>query len=414
MHRAFLIGFLALTTLPAFAHADNDVKFNAQVRHRFEFVDKDFNSDQNPYTFSFLRTRIGAKFNPAEGVGAFIQLQDSRTFGEETSTLGDGSADLLDLHQGFLFIKDFYGKPINLKLGRYEVNYGPQRLIGAVGWHNVGRSFDGGTARLHKENYWVDAFAFTEAESLMAGDIGDAYVAGVWANWMANESYSVQPFWVWQRKSPSSRLNRHTIGFYVKGKGNFYHEAEFAYQTGTITSMVNTLVEQDVSASMAALNVGMKFPDMSGAPNLSAGVDYLSGDAGTDSTEFKVFDTLYATNHKYYGFMDFFLNIPANTFGKGLIDSHVKLGVKPHTNLVTNLAVHVFRAAEDFAYTDANAIQATSKSFGTEVDLTAKLKYNEKLGFTFGASIFSPGDIFKQMKGDDTSSWFYVMTTLNG
>jgi len=51
----------------------------------------------------------------------------------------DGSADSFDLHQGFVTINNFFNFPVTLKLGRYEVIYGPQRLMGAVGWHNVGR-----------------------------------------------------------------------------------------------------------------------------------------------------------------------------------------------------------------------------------------------------------------------------------
>jgi len=66
---------------------------------------------------------------------------------------------------------------------------------------------------------------------------------------------------------------------------------------------------------------------MSMSPVLSAGVDYLSGDDGEDETKYKVFNTLYATNHKFYGFMDYFLNLPVHTYGKGLMDMHGKLNL---------------------------------------------------------------------------------------
>ena len=39
-------------------------------------------------------------------------------------------------------------------------------------------------------------------------------------------------------------------------------------------------------------------------PAIGVGIDYLSGDDGQDADKYKVFNTLYATNHKYYGFMD--------------------------------------------------------------------------------------------------------------
>ena len=84
---------------------------------------------------------------------AFIQIQDSRKFGDATNTLTDGSADLLDFHQAFFFISDFATEGLNVKLGRQEVAFANQRLIGAVGWHNVARSFDGVLFAYSREKY---------------------------------------------------------------------------------------------------------------------------------------------------------------------------------------------------------------------------------------------------------------------
>ncbi len=69
---------------------------------------------------------------------------------------------------------------------------------------------------------------------------------------------------------------------------------------------------------MFALNIKYKF-DSPVKPTIGVGIDYLSGDDGTDD-DYNVFNTLYATNHKYYGFMDYFINLPNDTYGKGLMD----------------------------------------------------------------------------------------------
>ena len=58
---------------------------------------------------------------------------------------------ILILHQAYFSVNKLFDLPLNLKLGRMELSYGPQRLIGAVGWHNVGRSFDGGILQLNTE-----------------------------------------------------------------------------------------------------------------------------------------------------------------------------------------------------------------------------------------------------------------------
>jgi hypothetical protein len=63
----------------------------------------------------------------------FVQLQDSRQFGEETSTLADGSADNIDFHQADLKLDQLSSARLSLTLGRQELAYVGQRLIGAVG-----------------------------------------------------------------------------------------------------------------------------------------------------------------------------------------------------------------------------------------------------------------------------------------
>jgi hypothetical protein len=86
-------------------------KLSGQIRQRFEMDDKDFDSETNSNNFNLLRSRLGITFAPEEDVTAFFQVQDSRTFGEETSTLGDGSADNIDLHQGYIKIKNLFDLP---------------------------------------------------------------------------------------------------------------------------------------------------------------------------------------------------------------------------------------------------------------------------------------------------------------
>ena len=40
-------------------------------------------------------------------------------------------------------------------------------------------------------------------------------------------------------------------------------------------------------------------------------------------------------------------------------------------------------------------------------------RYNPKVTFTGGASLFVPGAIFDETRGTDTASWLYLMTTVN-
>jgi hypothetical protein len=375
------------------------LKYSLEIRHRFEMNGKDFDSDTSLNNYNLMRTRLGLSFKPMKNTSAFFQVQDSRVWGEESSTLTDGSADNFDLHQAYFKIDKLFGANIALKMGRMEVNYGPQRLIGAVGWHNIGRSFDGLIFTFYGKKFKLDLFNLKEIERLELGDDGDKNVIGAYGDFKIFKGETFQAFLIWQKLEPTDDLSRFTGGIYAKGKnGGFRHEFELAFQAGKIAGL-------DVSAFMAALNVGYTF-NGSIAPDLAVGIDYLSGDENNRDGKYNVFDTLYATNHKYYGFMDYFLDIPVHTFGLGLMDIHATFSVKPSAKTSLALKYHNFQAAKDYTLLSGS----TSKNFGSEFDLTFNLKYNKALTFVAGASLFAPGDIFKERRGEDSSSWFYLMT----
>ena len=90
-----------------------------------------------------LRTRLRLHAPVTTYASVVIQFQDSRVFGEESNTLTDGSANQMDLHQAYLRLTaSVLGLSVTVTAGRQEVVLGSERLVGAVGWSNTGRSFD--------------------------------------------------------------------------------------------------------------------------------------------------------------------------------------------------------------------------------------------------------------------------------
>jgi hypothetical protein len=403
MKKIFIVISLLCLVFADSYQAQDNVKISAQVRPRFQFDNKDFTDVTSGQSFTELRTRLGVQFTPLKTLTIFAQLQDSRIFGTEPTTLSKYYK--CNLHQAYFLLKQLFNLPIHLKAGRMEVAYGPQRLIGAVGWSNVGRSFDGIIVTLETKKAEFDFFALKETETFNDGDSLDLQVLGLYSNLNIAKGYKIQPFFIAQIMFPLDALSRYTTGIYISGSHDgFFHETEFAYQFGKISGV---RVQQDIAALMGALNIGYKI-NAKVKPTISAGVDYLSGDDGSDASKTKVFNTLYATNHKYYGFMDYFLNIPAHTLGLGLMDIHGKFSFMPSSKLTLKFAYHMFNSAEDFTLINGS----TSNKFGSELDITAVLDYNKHVNFVTGFSFFTPGDIFKQTRGETTAMWFYLMAVV--
>ncbi len=380
------------------------IKFSAQIRPRFEIDNKDFKSSTRAGTFTALRTRLGVSFYPSKNLSGFIQAQDSRIFGEETSTTANMKN--LDLHQAYFKVENLFDFPVDLKVGRFEASYGSERFISVVGWNNVGRSFDGGILTYKNSFLKVDLMAAREFEKSLPGDSTDQNVYALFADLKLIDSYRIEPFIIWQRMQPTSILNRATFGFNIKGNHNrFAHEIDFGYQTGSLYSGGRT---QDISAYTFSFGAEYKAVGELN-PVLGAQVDIASGDNNQADTEYKSYTSLYISGHKFYGYMDYFVNFPNDTYGLGLIDMIGKLSISPLQNLTINIHAHLFSSMEEYVLNSGTG----SNSFGSEIDLVAAYKYDSNLTFEAGGSLFFPGDIFKEKRGKDNSSWFYLMAVVN-
>jgi len=377
-----LFGMILLGIVGTVFGNEGHLSFTGQIRQRYEMVDKDFSDTTGFNNQNYLRTRFAISYKN-EDMMTVVQIQDSRIFGTETSTLKDGSADALDVHQAYFKLNSIYGLPLNAKVGRFEVNYGPQRLVGAVGWHNIGRSFDGVIFNTGNSLFDVDIFNFKQVEAGAIGDNGDYDVRGVYANLKLMGGHTTQAFYIQDK-------DRITLGGYGKGTVSMLsYEAEFATQSGAESNNV------DFGGLMYAFNGGIKVAGMT----LSAGIDFISGDDTTTTDVNEAFSTLYATNHKYYGFMDYFLNLPVHTSGLGLQDLHLKMSGLKLVGHSLNAAYHIFNADQ------------SSDSFGNELDLTVIHKMADNVKLVGGYSIFMPGKL--KSENGSNATFAYLMTIVN-
>ncbi|RMF58421.1 MAG: hypothetical protein D6743_17695, partial [Calditrichaeota bacterium] len=313
----------------------------------------------------------------------------------------------LELHQGYFQIRNLWNHPISLRAGRQELVYGNERMIGAVGFSNVGRSFDGFKLSFGRKNR-LDLFytIINESNQPVAGPATPATVAGrddndnrffgAYYEYRQKPQYKLDVYGLYeldlrQTVPGEDDLRRVTLGTYSKGKLSTLvdFESELALQFGKRRG-------QDVLAFMLTGSVGYTF-QTGRKPAVRLGYDFLSGmDAG--DTDYKAFATPFPTNHKFYGLMDYFINIPLNTGGQGLQDFMVKAKVPVADKWVLNAHYHNFRAAK-----------GPEKDFGNELDLLLKYKYNRVASFEFVLAFFAPGDLMKQKFGNnDVGLWSYV------
>ena len=95
---------------------------------------------------------------------ALVEGRSSYSFDDERfppTAPGKGLAERdgpIDLHQAFVFIGNHKEFPVSVKLGRQELVYGDQRLVGHLRWNNNARTFDAVKVRWQNAIFGVDVF----------------------------------------------------------------------------------------------------------------------------------------------------------------------------------------------------------------------------------------------------------------
>ncbi|NKB70647.1 MAG: hypothetical protein GKR89_26555 [Candidatus Latescibacteria bacterium] len=360
--------FLALTALPVFNPLNaTEIEWGGQIRPRFEFRDPAAGGGDDSWTSMRVRTHLKARLE--RGVQTFIQWQDVRLWGEEANTLGDFSADHLDLHQGYIDLQGLYDLPLDLRLGRQEIALGGQRLVGAVGWTPQARAFDGVRLQTGTGAIELDLLGLRLADSSAPAHLHNAYLAGSYATLPDIGGLEIYLLY----NSAGAATDQLTLGLRQAGKTDrFPYRLEAAYQTGQRQG-------EDVAAYMLGLRAGVP----AGKGSLTLWYDYLSGDDNLADGETKVFDTLFATNHKFYGFADYFLNIPLHTQGGGLQDLALKL-TWPLAKGQLQAHLHHFSLAVKR--------QLDSATLGRELDLILSHPYSPQVRCTIGVSFVQADD----------------------
>ena len=385
---AFATLFAAATT-PGYAQVATT--FHGEVRPRYEFRNP---LGGGPDQFTSMRVRLGLEAMLDANLSVFAQLQDVRIWGEETHPLFDYRADNLDLHQGYLRHRGERLEWLTVTAGRMEATFGEERLVGPVGWAQQGQSFDG--VRLDVDQAWGDV-------AIISYRLGDETATSVAVDKEFYGAYGTVPdlgpgdidlYWLYDRTEGAAETDQHSVGarYVFAAPGDIEGRVEGTFQTGTRAG-------NDVSAYLLGARVGKAFLER--RVGVTLWYDYVSGDdASTAETE--AFHTLFATNHKFYGLADLFLDLPVHTAGAGLQDMALKLSWQPRDDFSLAADLHSFRAAERGTLSGSH--------FGDEIDLTASHRYSEHLTAVTGFSYVLQDDPLAEIgRLSEDLKWLYVM-----
>lgn len=402
-------------------YSQEEWKLSGQVQLRTELDGRDFSNQTHPLTFASLRTRVGLERTFSQRVNFFAQLQDSRVFGEEVSVTSNSAN--VDLHQGYVKLINLFDWNWSVQAGRFVVSYGTERFLGASEWSYTGRAWDG--VRFSFEpGFNLDLFGLTQREPV--GYIGSA-TPGIYPYPdQPSQSRSLYGFFAGFPVSPLSKLE--ILGYYDVNRTVNSTSDDIALKRFNLSgsfygtfNQFSTVIEggyqfgkqfgEDITAYLVSLQGTFDFNPI----KVGAGVDILSG---TNSPSgINTYSVQYGTNHKFYGFMDYFTGNPTT----GLNDIYFMAFLTPEASKFSgSLYIHHFMSNKDISFVSfPSGTINTYNTYGQEIDLTVKYAFIQGTSLTWGGSIFVPGDIMKSLYSgnnytrEDAGFWTYLMITAN-
>lgn len=412
-----LVGLAFLFCQPVWAEEGwhEKVAISGEIRARSENQ-----IDYGPITggvddnsFVLLRARLNLEAKPARDVRIFLQPQFSRAFAQEESTVA-GNADaanpdnVFDLHQGYLDLNRIGDSIVSFRIGRQELAYGEERLVGAFGWSNIGRSFDAGKVRLGWERLWLDGFlAWNEKTA------GNEYFSGLYGSLkmhhgMTMEGYSLL---LWDNDGDGAAgltgLKIVTLGHRMAGtlfEETIDYSMEGAMQVGQSEPNSHRAHAVHGSAGYTAATLGR--------PRFGIDYNYASGDdPGTARVE--RFHNLFPTNHDKYGLIDF-------ASWRNIHDASPGVRISPFAGGTLSLAYHLFllpEPSDGMFRASGTQLRAgatgASRVAGHEIDFLTKYQWDQWVSFLAGYSLFKGGKFFSDTGANGAAHLAYGQVQAN-
>ncbi|MDW3196791.1 MAG: alginate export family protein [Cytophagales bacterium] len=418
INHLILLFFFSFISFPTIAQ----LTFGTQVRPRAEFRNgfKTLNGDdRSPAFFIEQRARLFADYD-TEKFRVRVNFQDVRIWGSTSQIYKTDPNVVTNVFEAWGLYR--FSNTWSLKIGRMAWDYDNARFLGDLRWAAQSRSHDGMVFRYQSDNsqFQLDLGAAFNQVGFEPAILSETFYSGV-NNYKTNQFLYLKKGFNdtnlsllihndgRQVQADSSLAMRQTYGLTGTGNlGGLAWGGELFYQGGKNA--------RDVSVNAFFVSAYLKFK--TAATPITIGIDYLSGTSTTDSED-KSFIPLYGTNHKFYGYMDYFY--VGNPHGQGanisgLMDVHLKTKFKAGVqgSLVVN--THVFQSAADL-YNPSDVTISESKYLGTEVDLVYTLTMTKDVKFNLGYSQMFASESMELIKstGDSNSlnNWIWTMIDFN-
>jgi len=408
---------IALFLISIASSIAQELSIDAEIRPRFEYrhgFQDPAAKDAEPSAFVSQRSAVTFKFTDTK-VNAFLSLQDVSVWGDRPQLeRADGSS--FRVQQAWA--KLGFGSGWGVKLGRQQLSYDDQRILGGLAWAQQARTHDAALLQYGSTNFKMDiGFAFNQNSEGNIGNIYEASGAGTpvfqyksmqylhlnrkWDTFSGSFLFMNNGFQgtITDTNTSPKVMQRQTTGVHLKYKeGGFGLSTNFYYQFGAFDETL------DVAGYLGAIDLTYK----PGKTLFGLGFETLSGNDVDTTDKTEAFFPLFGTNHKFNGFMDYFY-VGRHANNVGLNDFNAKIVFKTGKKSSLLVKGHYFTAAKK--------VNGVDENLASEIDLVFAQKLNaySKLNIGYSQAFVSDDFTLSRIAGTETAAtnnWGWIMLTI--
>ena len=418
MKTKIISSLLFVMLLLVFSQSKAQFSIQAEFRPRLEYrygYSQPPADTSDPAFFVSQRTRLSFLYI-GKGITGKLTLQDVRTWGDEQM---NSSVATISIYEAWFDLK--LHDSLSLKVGRQELLYDNERVMAKNDWRQTGRVHDAAVFKGSFSGWKMDiGLAFNQQQENTFGTNYDNTQPDIKGN------YKTLAF-LWVTKnfrmfkigllglSDGFQKTGTTSTIYLRGTFGgaiTYYRNNFDITFRSYYQMGKTQQGQDISAYYINpelnWNIRKKFL-------ITPGMEYVSGkDAlNKDDKQYRTFNLLYGTGHKFMGHMDLFTDMQRDTKNAGLVNLFIRTTFTLSQKIALKLDYNYFAIQNN--YPDPASGEAISKYLGSEFDINCKVDFSKSISLLFGYSFTLDTPSMDVIKGGDSNlwtDWAFVMLTL--
>lgn len=391
------------------------LRVRGEFRERVEGFGNAGFIDSRDDVYYLSRVRFNAALTGTR-VAAAVQLQDARVAGKTVGPAGAPFRAPFDLRMAYVDVGTATRSLIG-RVGRQELAFGDQRLIGPLNWTNAARTFDAARVTITTKAAQVDLFGGSVVRILDGGfdksGNGNRVAGAHVGSTRIVPKGTVEPYIFWRRDvgvrseaGPLGSLVQVTTGVRLVGAlgARLDYNVEMDAQTGSLGS-------DSIRAWAGHWQLRGRLPGGK-TPHLTGEYNHASGDENPGDGTRGTFDQLYPTGHDKYGLAD-------QVGWRNIRHAPVGFDVTPFAATPITVNYHSYRLAQnrDALYSAGGAALArvaagaTSTSVGQEVDVQVAHPLTPQLGLAAGYAHLFAGPFLKQATPGRSYRGAFVMLT---